>query len=69
VQKNNFFTGESIAAGYTFYGHDWLRQCGIGNLTLNATLNELFYWSTVKAERGITYPFKRTLSLSVNMTF
>jgi TonB-linked SusC/RagA family outer membrane protein len=69
VQKNNFFTGESLMAGYTFYGHAWLKRCGLDNLALNATLNELFRWSTVKAERGISYPFARTASLSVNMTF
>ncbi|MDR1414488.1 MAG: SusC/RagA family TonB-linked outer membrane protein, partial [Odoribacteraceae bacterium] len=69
VQKRDFFTGESITAGYTFYGSDWLKKSGIGNLSLNASLNDLFTWSTVKAEQGILNPFARALSLSVNMTF
>jgi TonB-linked SusC/RagA family outer membrane protein len=69
VQKNNFFTGESISAGYTFYGQKWLTACGIGDLMLNATLNELFRWETSKMERGFESPFNRTVSLSVNMTF
>jgi TonB-linked SusC/RagA family outer membrane protein len=69
VQKNNFFAGESITAGYTFYGSAWLTRNRLGSLSLDATLGDIFRWSTVKAERGIEYPFGRTVSLSVNMTF
>ena len=69
IQKNNFFTGESIALGYQFHGHAWLKKAGLRNLTLNATLNEIFRWSTVKAERGIDYPFARTVSFSLNASF
>lgn len=69
VQKNNFFTGESIALGYQFYGHKWLEKVGLKNLTLNATLNDIFRVSTVKAERGTSYPFARTVSISLNASF
>lgn len=69
VQKNNFFTGESIALGYQFHGHAWLKKLRLRNLTLNATLNEIFRCSTVKAERGIDYPFARTISFSLNASF
>jgi TonB-linked SusC/RagA family outer membrane protein len=69
VQKNNFFTGESISFGYTFYGQAWMKHVGISDLSMNGMLNEIFRTSTVKAERGIDSPFHRTVSLSVNMTF
>ncbi len=69
VQKNNFFSGESITAGYEFRGSAWLKKVRLSNLSLNATLNEIFRWSTVKAERGIDYPFARTMSLSLNVSF
>ncbi|MDR2414492.1 MAG: SusC/RagA family TonB-linked outer membrane protein [Odoribacteraceae bacterium] len=69
VQKNNFFTGESIAAGYNFIDNAWLKTVGLRALAVDVTLNELFRWSTVKAERGINYPFARTLSLSLNVSF
>lgn len=69
IQKNNFFTGESIAVGYQFHEHAWLKKLGLRNLTVNATLNEIFRCSTVKAERGIDYPFARTMSISLNASF
>ena len=69
VQKNNFISGESITSGYTFVDNTWLRSTGIRGLSLDATLNEIFRTSTVKAERGINYPFARTLSLSLNVSF
>jgi TonB-linked SusC/RagA family outer membrane protein len=69
IQKNNYLSGESISAGYTFYGRTWLAARGIDNIILNATLNDIFRYSTVKAERGINYPFARAVSLSMNITF
>jgi TonB-linked SusC/RagA family outer membrane protein len=69
VQKNNFFTGESISAGYDFINKTWLALAGIRGLSVDVTMNELFRWSTVKAERGINYPFARALSLSVDVSF
>ena len=32
-------------------------------------MNDIFRWSTVKAERGIDYPFARTISFSIGATF
>ena len=69
VQKNNFISGESITLGYQFHGHAWLKKLRLNNLTLNATLNDIFRCSTVKAERGIDYPFSRTMSISLNASF
>ena len=69
VQKNNYLSGESFALGYQFYGHKWLEKVGLKNLTVNATLNEIFRASTVKAERGTSYPFARTVSISINASF
>jgi len=38
-------------------------------LTLQANMNDIFRVSTVKAERGIDYPFARTVSFSVSAVF
>ena len=69
IQKQNFFSGESISMGYRFYGAEWLKKAGLENVSVNATLNEIFRWSTVKAERGTQYPFARTISISLNASF
>ena len=69
VQRENTLSGESISMSYEFGGQKWLRAVHLENMTLRANMNDIFRCSTIKAERGIDYPFARTMSFSVNMTF
>lgn len=69
VQNENTFSGESISVGYEFKEHKWLDKAKLSNLRVNAFLNDIFYSSTVKRERGIDYPFTRSVSLSIYATF
>ncbi len=68
VQDENTFSGESINLGYEFRGKNWLDRAKLSNLRLSAYMNDIFYTSTVKRERGIDYPFTRSISLSLNAT-
>lgn len=68
VQDENTFSGESINLGYEFRGKHWLDKAKLSNLRLSAYMNDIFYTSTVKRERGIDYPFTRSISLSLNAT-
>ncbi|WP_286858806.1 MULTISPECIES: SusC/RagA family TonB-linked outer membrane protein [Sphingobacterium] len=68
VQDENTFSGESINFGYEFRGKRWLDRAKLSNLRLSAYMNDIFYTSTVKRERGIDYPFTRSISLSLNAT-
>ena len=69
VQKENSFSGESISMSYDFRNQKWLEKVFLDSLTLRANLNDIFYSSTIRAERGTSYPFARTVSFTVNMTF
>lgn len=69
VQTENSFSGESINVGYEFKGKSWLDKYGISALTLNAYSNDLFFASSVLRERGIDYPYTRSVSMSVRVTF
>ena len=69
VQKENSFSGESISMSYDFRNQKWLEKVFLESLTLRANLNDIFYSSTIRAERGTSYPFARTVSFTVNMTF
>ncbi|WP_109698803.1 SusC/RagA family TonB-linked outer membrane protein [Chitinophaga deserti] len=69
VQKDENFTGESISFGYEFSQSKWIKKLGLENLRLNAYLNEFVRWSTIRAERGMDYPFTRSGSLSINASF
>ena len=69
VQRENTISGESISVAYEFGQQRWLKAVRLQNMTLRANMNEIFRCSTIRAERGTDYPFARTVSFSVNMTF
>lgn len=69
LQKENFFTGESFNVKYDLREGKWLDKLYLRNLSLSATMNDIFRTSTVRAERGIYYPFKRTISFALSLTF
>lgn len=69
VQTENSLSGESFSIGYDFTKRDWMKKAGLSSFSLRANANDIFRASTVKAERGIDYPFARTVSLSVNASF
>lgn len=68
VMDENTFTGESFNVGYEFT-QPFIKKVGLSSLTLQANMNDIFRVSTVKAERGIDYPFARTVSFSVSAIF
>lgn len=69
IQKDDYISGESIRLGYRVTDKVWLKRAGLTALGFNALANEFFRVSTIKAERGIEYPFSRIYSLSLNLSF
>lgn len=69
IQRENTLQGESFSIGYEFMGAPWLTKLKLENLVVRAYMNDVFYWSTIKAERGTSYPFARSASFSVNLIF
>ena len=68
IEKENYIQLQSLSIGYDF-SCDKLREMGIQRLKLSAIGNDIFISSTVKMERGTSYPFARTFSLSAQLTF
>lgn len=68
VMDENTLTCESVSLGYEFR-QGFIKKLGLSSLTVQANMNDILRWSTVKAERGIDYPFARTVSFSVGATF
>lgn len=68
VMTDNTIIGESFQVGYEFSG-DWLKKIGLSSMTVQALANNLLRLSSVKDERGIEYPFARTATLSISLTF
>ena len=69
VFKDNAFYCSSLNLGYEFPTEWTQRNLGISYLALNGYLEDLFYKSTIKRERGTDYPFSRKFSLSLTVRF
>lgn len=69
VEDNNILAGESISVGYENSTAGWLKRIRASSVTCRAYMNDIFRLSTVKNERGIDYPFARSVSLSVGVRF
>jgi len=69
IQDLNELQLTSCNVGYNFRNHKFLSRLKIEQLKLTAYMNDIARFSTVKAERGTEYPFSRTISGSVQVTF
>lgn len=68
VLKENSFKGESISVGYETTA-SWLKYFGASSMTVNAYMNDIFRWSSIKEERGTEYPFARSVAFSLSVRF
>jgi TonB-linked SusC/RagA family outer membrane protein len=69
VQDYNLFTLASLTLYYDFRNCKWVKNSFLQRLKVSAYTNDLFVISSVKTERGTSYPFARTFSLSAQVTF
>ncbi len=69
VQHNNELYISSLNLGYEFYRMAFLKSIGLQHLKVSFIANDLLRLSSVKIERGTSYPYARTFSLAVNATF
>ncbi len=69
VEDYDTFTLSSISLSYDFRNWKFLRESFLERLKVSAYTNDLFIISSVKTERGTSYPFARTFSFSVQATF
>ena len=64
VMDENTLECRSISLGY-----DWLDQVGISYLTITGYMEDVFRISSIKQERGLSYPFSRKFSMSLSVRF
>lgn len=69
VQDLNELQITSINIGYNFQYTSLPGKLHIENLKISAYMNDVARFATVKAERGTEYPFSRTISGSIQITF
>ena len=68
VQVNNYLTLQSLSVAYEFT--PWqIRKLGLTRMRLELLTNDLFYFSSIKRERGLDYPYARSVEMSVRFSF
>ncbi|WP_298714011.1 SusC/RagA family TonB-linked outer membrane protein [Chitinophaga sp.] len=68
VQEENRLELKSVFLSYDF-PPSFYKRLRMHYLRLSANMNDLAYWSTVKAERGIDYPFARSITFTLSTRF
>ena len=68
VQKENVLSLESIYVGYEFYD-GWIKKLGLSSLKLQWSMRDVFRASTIRSERGISYPFARSMEAGISFNF
>ena len=68
VQKNNTLQWSSLTMSYNFRPEQ-LKKLHLSDLRLSFTMNDLFYWSTIRQERGLDYPYSHSFNLTTNIIF
>lgn len=67
VQKNNYVSFNSVTVGYNVPSKV-LNKYKIEMCKIQLTANDLAHISTIRRERGTSYPFARTINLSINLS-
>lgn len=68
IEKDNTLEIKRIEVAYEF-NPESLRKIGFKRLRLSVGANDPFRFSTIRLERGTSYPFSRGFSFSVSPTF
>ena len=66
VQRNNNLTFQSLNVTYDFY--EIAKKMHLDSFRLSFYCNDLFYISTIKQERGTSYPFARSYTFALSFT-
>ena len=69
VQDETTFRCQNMTLQYELKSQALNKLLGIDYCLFSASTSDLFYISTVKRERGTSYPFSRQFSLGVNVVF
>ena len=68
VMDDNSLAGESFNIGYEF-PDKIVRRMGLGAMNVQLAMTDVFRAASVKVERGIDYPFARSVTMSLGITF
>ena len=59
----------SITIGYRSTKWPFIQKIGASSVDVRAYMNDIFRISNIKEERGLSYPFQRSFSISLGLSF
>ncbi|MCR9012486.1 SusC/RagA family TonB-linked outer membrane protein [Gabonibacter chumensis] len=68
VQDYDYLSFSSLSIGYDF-NREVIKKIRLTSLGLSFNANDICRWSTVKEERGTSYPYARNYSFTVSVGF
>ncbi|MDR0421841.1 MAG: SusC/RagA family TonB-linked outer membrane protein [Proteiniphilum sp.] len=69
IQRDNYFNAESGKITWDFSKDRWLKATGMEDFRVSISMSDLFRMSTIRQERGIDYPFERSVTMGVSARF
>lgn len=69
VMKDNVLELQNVSLQYTFEGPKLKEKAKIQSIIVGVNMSDVIYMSTIKRERGTSYPFARHAALSLSLTF
>lgn len=69
VQDDNQLLFSSVNLGYDFSRMKFVKRLKMSSFSTTLNMNDLGRITSVKTERGLSYPYARTISLSLQATF
>lgn len=67
-QDYNVLSWDAVSLGYDL-DRIGTERLGIETMRLEWSMNDVFRFSSIKEERGISYPFARNMSLTLKISF
>jgi hypothetical protein len=68
IMDDNLVNLQSLFLSYDT-NPEFAQKLRLSNLRISATTNDLLRWSSIQQERGISYPFARSVSLALQASF
>ena len=71
IMDENIFQGSSLSVYYRMdrTNTKFISHWGLSSAKVTFNMEDFFYWSTVKRERGLYYPYSRQFTFALNVAF
>lgn len=68
VQDNNYLAFSGVSCGYDF-SQELIRKFRLTSLGVRFNMNDVYRWSSIKQERGTSYPYAKNYSFTLTLGF